>query len=750
MAATTVQDQATALLQQKVAEVKIRGAPTPDVEAAAILTSVATSLILNPRSVLYVANLARNGLLAALASEIAQVEIVKQDLLDLENISYEITDSSDLEKARIALLSVENQQKIAANNGSFTIYQNAVNDFLNNQLAQNVKKPGATSLARPSQEAQSDLPTDFGLLQTFHADTLDRLYALAVGVQNFLSSPISTVVGLSTATRARQDIEDMISSLQSDSSASSSRDFAVRLITAKAALGLLGVAPDLTKPPLSTDLDLPVGYAVTGTSNETQASAKTSAGPFTFGSADILTADVDGTTITTSSTTLFPAQNQPAVLSSAVTYPVTIASGQNLFVSFVADPSQTFSLQTDGTYTATTVALGTKWILNVDGTYSKTYRIPLTSGVRSLAQILTDINAVLTGIGNAVQLGSTNQILIYGFSNSPNIFFQRISIATIAPNYVSTPFYFDNSAHATLGFNQNQFGIVGTSQDLTFASLEAFYSSIFTFVENTDKTISLTTLAATIGTTATFSGGIATTLGLAPSYSAVDNHVTFEGSVLGVVTNPVNPIGLFDIGDQFVSSTGSSTVQSISATGITLSSSLPTFDGAVTINSVLYKTWTALNALVQQFLQTWLKTKYASNLNTLNQAIAPLAGEITPALVNGALAIVSDLETQLTSMVTAISDPTTIIPSGGASNETDIINGIVALFTERKYDRAQDFFLRLKIAEVFQMDWQTMSYGGSFLRAATDVARTDVQFINTTTDGGTDVNGSQDRTGLPG
>lgn len=749
MAATTVQDQATALLQQKVAEVKIRGAPAPDVEAAAILTSIATSLILNPKAVLYVANLARNGLLAALTSELTQVGLVRQDLLDLENISYEITDSSDLEKARIALLSVENQQKIAANNGSFTIYQNAVNDFLNNQLAQNVKKPGAPSLARPSQEAQTDLPTDFGLLQTLHADTLDRLYALAVGVQNFLSSPISTVVGLSTATRARQDIEDMISELQSDSSASSSRDFAVRLITAKAALGLLGVAPDITKPSLDTNLDLPTGYVVTGTSNETQANAKTSAGPFSFVSTDHLTADVNGNTTTVSSTTLFPAQNQPAVLSSAVTYPVTITSGQNLFVSFVADPSQTFSLQLDGTYTATTVALGTKWILNVDGTYSKTYRIPLTSGVRSLAQILTDINAVLSGIGNAVQLGSTNQILIYGFSNSPNIFFQRISIALISPN-TSSPFYFANSAHATLGFSPNQFGIVGTSTDLTFASLEAFYSSLFNFVENTDKTISLSTLAATIGTTATFSGGIATTLGLAPSYLAVDNHVTFAGTVLGVATNPVNPIGLFDTGDQFVSSTGSSTVQSISATGITLSSSLPTFDGAVTINSVLYQTWVALNALVQQFLQTWLKTKYSSNLNVLDQAIAPLAGEITPALVNAALTIVSDLETQLTSMVTAISDPTTIIPSGGAANEADIINGIVALFTERKYDRAQDFFLELKIAEVFQMDWQTMSYGGSFLRAATDVARTDVQFINTTADGGTDVNGSQDRTGLPG
>ncbi len=749
MAASTVQDQATALLRQRVVEAKIRGASAPDIEAAAVLTSIAASLILNPRAVLYVASLARNGLLAALTTEIAQVDKVTQDVTDLNNISYEITDSSDLQKARVALLSIEGQQKISASNGSFEIYSNAINSFLNNQLAKNVKAPGATALLRPSQEAQIDLAADFGLLKTQHADTLDRLYALAVGIQNFLSSSITTAIGLTTATRSRQDLDDIIASLASNSSAASSRDFAVRLLTSKAAIGLLGAAPDYTKPPISTAALLPPGYNITGFSNPSAALARTVAGPYTVGSVDHLVATVNGVTVDQTTATLFPAQNQPAVLSSAVSYPVTIAASQNLFINFVADSSQSFTVQPDGTYNATTIALGTKWNLNPDGTFSKVYRVPLTAGSRTLAQILTDINAVITGIGLAVQLGATNRILIYGFSNSPNVFFQRISIALTAPNTIA-PFYFTNSDHAVLGFGSHQFGVVGTTQALVLASLQAFYASLFSFLPNTDGTISLTTLATAIGTSALFSGGVSTTLGLAAAYLAVDDHVTFKGLVLGVATNPINPIGLLDVGDVFIGPTGQSTVSSISATGIVLAADLPTFDGSVTVDSTLLNIWTLLSSKIQADVQAIFKTKYAVNLNVLDQAIAPLAGEVTPSLVNSALTILTNLRSTLSGFITNLSDPTVTIPVGAASNEAVIVNSIVSTFIERKYDRALDFFLRCKIVDVFQMDWQTLSYGGALLKAAASLARTDVQFINTVTDGGTQASASQDRTGLPG
>lgn len=751
MASTTVQDQATALLQQQVAESKIRGSPAPDIEAAAILQSIATSLILTPKSILYVSLLAKNGFLAALAAELTQIQSCIKDLDDLSNQVFKITDVSDLEQARIALLSIENsQQQLSSKNASFSVYLNGINNFLNNQLAPNVKTPGATELVRPSTEAQTDLVNDFAQLQTLHADTLDRFYALAVGIQNFLSSPIGMAIGLSAATRSRQDIDSILSTIQTDPSGTGSRDFATRLITAKAALSLLGTTPDITKPQLDTTQQLPAGYDVTGVSDPASAVAKTSPGPFTFTTTDHLTAIV-GTVITQPVSTLFPAENQPAILSSAVTYPVTITSGQNLFLQFTADPSQTFTLQPDGTYTATTIALGASWNLQPDGTYTKVYRIPLTAGSRSITQIVADINAVIgsPSIGLAAQFASTNQILIYGFSNAPNQFFSRIGIGLFSPS-LSVPYYFANSAHATLGFGIHQFGVPGTTADLALAGLEAYFSSLFTFQENTDGTISFTTIQNTPGTTAAFSGGVATTLGLAASYAATNGTVTLSGTVNGVPTDPVNPIGLFDVGDLFTSSTGSEAVQGISSTEFTLAAALPTFSGAVTVTSALYSVWVLFNQAIQAALIPWLLTKYSQNLNVINAAIAPLSGSPKPAFINAAKALLNDLSTQIGNLLTTFSSGTYSISAGAASKEIVVINNIIATFQERKYDRAQDSFLRCKIVDVFSMDWQTLSFGGNFLRSAMDVARTDVKFVNTTADEQSNVNASQTRTGLPG
>jgi hypothetical protein len=752
MASTTVQDQATLLLQQQVAEAKIRGSPAPDIEAAAILQSIATSLILTPKSVLYVALLAKNGFLAALASELAQIQTVIKDVDDVGNQTFEITDVSALEQARVALLNIENsQQQIAANNSSFGIYLNGVNSFLNNQLAQNVKTPGATALVRTSAEAQTDLATDFAQLQTLHADTIDRFYALAVGIQNFLSSPIGMAIGLSAATRSRQDIDSILASISASNSGAASRDFATRLITAKAVLSLLGTTPDITKPQLDSVSQLPAGYNVIGTSDPATAQATTSAGPFTFTATDSLLADVNGTIATQLASTIFPAVNQPAILSSAVSYPVTISSGQNLFLVFQADPSQTFSVQPDGTYTATTVALGAGWNLQPDGTFTKVYRVPLTAGSRSITQIVADINAVIgsPSIGLAAQFASTNQILIYGFSNAPNVYFSRIGIGLSSPSLV-VPYYFANSAHATLGFGIHQFGIPGTTTELALAGLEAFFSSLFTFKENTNGTITLTSIANTPGTSALFSGGVATTLGLAASYLATDDTVTLSGSVLGVPTNPVNPIGLFDVGDLFTSSTGSASIASIAADEFVLSAALPTFSGSITIRSILYAVWTLFNQAIQTALTPWLQTRYSQNLNVINAAIAPLSGAPTPAFINSARALLNDLSTQIGNLLTTFSSGSFNVPAGGAAKETVVINNIISTLQERKYDRAQDFFLRCKIADIFTMDWQTLSYGGNFLRAAMDVARTDVQFVNTTTDQQGQVKASQSRTGLPG
>lgn len=245
MATPTVQDQVAALLSRKVAEKKVRGTPSPDIEAAALFESVAVNLLLHPRAVLYFAWLARNGLLKVVADELKAIEQMRKAVDDLSNVSYALTDTRPLERARGALTHIEGQDRLMSSGTAFGRYDQAVRDALG-LLSTNVVAPGATELTRPAQEAEADLPALYGAVQALHSEVLDRLYSLAVGVQNFLSTPALSILGISTVQNVRLDIEQMIEAMKEDPSAEKSREFALRLVAGRAALRALGTPPSFS------------------------------------------------------------------------------------------------------------------------------------------------------------------------------------------------------------------------------------------------------------------------------------------------------------------------------------------------------------------------------------------------------------------------------------------------------------------------------------------------------------------------
>lgn len=761
MAATTVQAQATALLQQSFAESKIRGTPAPQVESPAVLETIATSLLLNPRASLYVALLARNGLAAAVTNEIALVDALTKDVQDLGNITYDITDTSALQTARTSLISLENQQRVSSSVGAFKIYDNSVSKFLNTQLARNVKAPGATSLVRPGSEAATDLGGDFITLKTSHTDVLDRLYSLAVGVQNFLGSPLGSIIGAQTASRSRRDIESMIAQLQSDPSGAASRDITNRLITARAALKLMGSAPVVTTPVLDTALHLPTGYSVIGSSQTGAASTVSQPGPFTFSSGDSLSITVNGTTITKTTSTLVQPLNQPAVFGTVLPGGTAVIQPYYcLFLKIMADPSQTpsFVVQPDGTYTHPT--LGPNWnpptVLS-GGLFSRVYRAqlnPTASPVTlSTASIVSLINGALGAVGQAVELAQagSNQILIYGYHSTGTLYVTSIAVAVsnTEPDGFGNFSVFNLSAHSLLGFQQSQFGLQGTTASLLQATINVLYAAILTVTKNTNETLTFNTVSTDHGTSLSFSGSLASGIGLHNVVaSATNTKVTFSGTVLGVQTSPVNPIGIMDIGDILISATGQSSIASISASSITLATPLPTFSGAVSVMSALYSVWATFNSLLQSFLVPWSKNAYSKNLNKIDSAVAVLKGEASPAQRNNALALLTDLRSQLSSLSTLLAQSQTLLPTGAGTKEQKVVQGILTTFDERKYDKAKDLFLRCKIQDVFQMDYQSLSYGGALMKASANIARTDVKFVNTAKDEGGVAIASQPRSGL--
>ena len=112
MALLTIQEQVSTFLQRKLAEDKTEGTPSVQVEAAAVLDSVALNLVFSPRTVLYFAHLARNALLTLVTDELASVETLKKTIQDLGNQSYALRDLKALERAKTSLLQIETQGQV--------------------------------------------------------------------------------------------------------------------------------------------------------------------------------------------------------------------------------------------------------------------------------------------------------------------------------------------------------------------------------------------------------------------------------------------------------------------------------------------------------------------------------------------------------------------------------------------------------------------------------------------------------------
>jgi hypothetical protein len=224
-----------------LAEAKSAGIPSPELEAKSIFEVIALNLLLNPRTTLYTALLAKNKLLSVVLDELAAISEIEQDIAALSNQSFIVTDASSLLKARLALLQLENTNNNSAIS-AIASFDSAISSFIDTKLSMNVKQVGAAELTRTSAEAKEDLASHYAAIKELHIDLLRRLYSLAVGIDNFLALPISAVIGMSTVSRIREDIEGIIEDLPN--SPTKSVDFANRLFADKAAIRTLSSKPN--------------------------------------------------------------------------------------------------------------------------------------------------------------------------------------------------------------------------------------------------------------------------------------------------------------------------------------------------------------------------------------------------------------------------------------------------------------------------------------------------------------------------
>jgi hypothetical protein len=775
--ATSISDQVSSLLSLTIAEPKTQGLPSSNIESAAVLESIATNLLVYPRTILYVAHLARQGLQAAAQAELTQIQTVLADVVNMGNPSYAITDTSDLTDAQTALLQIQDNQNVSVKNNSFSRLSASVNSFLSTQLAPNVKVPGATSLTVPAAEAGSALAADYASLQSMHSELLALLYALGVGVQNFAGSPISTIIGTAAAARVSADIQDIIDSIEEDNSGAGSSDFTNRLIADKAVLQTLGTPVNYTLPKISTQQSLPVGYSIEAVSNPAPISvAGTEDGPFSgFLSSGNLTFQLTtpglGTvTIVGNDTNVLQSLDNPAIYGNAVAYPIDIPTNSYLFLTLTALSTLTgWTQQADLTWTQSTVGGG--WQKNpASGLYTQTFQVDLPTGSAiTLAQVLTAIQASVGGYNPwqastgtpfvAVQFAqpTTNQILIYASGTK----YQSISIAAAytepvpqsaltEPGAITT---YTNSFASQLGFSNADQGFVNQVPSSQIVdALNAVLAGVATVsLSPATGSINLVTMSSYQGISLTLSGAWAAILGLSGSFQAQSSTISLQGTVLGVETNPVSPQGLMDPGDVLVLPTGNATVASVGTTSFTITPALSTFQpGNITVTSALYLAWQVLNTNVQAQVAIFLNSGFASGTGRLDAAIAALAGAATPGTINAAKNYLNSMTTLIQGLATALTASGSLLPLGSAQTEMENSAGIVQTLTERGYDKALDYYMMCNVSGIFTMDYQTASYAGAFMTAAQAVSQNDVNYPNTALDEGLGSSGFQpNRPGTP-
>jgi len=662
MAARTVSDQVSALLSQSVSGPRDPGAQSSGLNASAIFGSIALTFLLKPRTALYLAHLARNGLMKAVQAELSQVTALQSDISDLGNFSTKLGGADVLATARSALLQMENLPRLPSGNGSVQVFERAVQEFLTRHISRNVRKKGASQLTRPASEALRDLPSDLAALKDLHTETLSRLYTLAVGIENFTASPFSAMLGTSAVARARADLEDILAHLDAGGDPAASRDIAVRLIAARAAVSTI------TSPPALFDPPVPAGTQVE--SSPETVSILSQQGPFDLGASPVFSIDNIAFTF------FVPAS--AFLISDPIQFPMS-APGQVVFSTDLSDPTL---VQLAGPY-ATVLDLVTDF----------NFRAPSTVRAASYA-------------------GTSNRVLFYAPGSEslrvePGGAFFSLGTTT------GTKKYFQSTGASVLGLTVGKTGSQKVSARDAADALGLLFPT-FSFTATSDDRVLIEGPETAPGTVVTVS---------APdSFGITGQHRALTKTLVLLELAPGDVLQVGDTVRLGSKKADGILVQDVDLPTVYLERAVESFTGPLYASSALTQCYDALFPALNRFLKSWRKTQFATDLAVLDRLFASLMASQTQAQRGEARKALSSLASHLTTLLNLLGDPSTMLPPGAADEERRIVDGILLTLAEKNYDRATDLLLRCDLQALLELDEDMASYAGTFLKATSAVA----------------------------
>jgi hypothetical protein len=688
-------------------------------EIQSLLETLATSFLLTPQLVLPLILRAKNSLRQIVQNDIDILDFIIGAIADIRNPSFAIADTSDLIEAQTALVELDRLGRVGDDLQAFRRYKAAINRFLDDELAAFLKRNARKEFERSGDEAREDIFSILTQLGATHSLMASRLASLQSSISDFRSVDLTSLVSTRTVTEVRNSISRLQTLIRNDSV--SKTVVAVELLAGTASLEAIADNTDVYDPTISTSLGIPSPREIYLRPEQVGATALSTEGPWDASGSDRVFA-----------LTLDTFSDNPVEFTVELPDTGVEDTGGDMAVYVVSSEdvaAATYSIPTDGTL-----------FLRVDGASTEYQVISITSGTRTTAQILTDLNAGLTDAA-AIAFKGTNRFLIYG--TDPAVV--SITILAGSPGEdVGTagdpydPYNSDPSVHDILGFEINQTSLekgyfnAATLLDsldglLPGVTLELVGEQLRLTSDQSDPTLSSLQFSVT-GVTDDVQDvfGFSGTVEAQPSYvelvedSAVllpEDVDVFLGSAFTAVEETI-------VGSP-VRSLNGDVVTEIIGTQIYFAASVLPRGGAIEV-SVSSPDVRAVQQLTQA-LSDFVGV-FDGDVQDIQLALSPILSSPTQAQVNDALRVLNRVRDKLTNSGNGgvLEALDAVVVRLDQSPFVDQAEVLIQALEERGLDRAQDLLSTARFSEFFSLSKNDASRSSRLLRAMEQFVTTDI------------------------
>jgi len=667
-------------------------------EITAVLETIAMAFLLYPQAALTIVMSAKNSFQQVVRADLDVVEFILTALRDVENRDIAITDTSDLIEAQTALVELDRIGRIDVELQAFGRYQEAIERFLDKQLAPTLKRNGTKTLERTGDEAREDIFSILSQFSAAHGIMISLLSALQKSIDDFRSVNLTNLVSALTLTRVRASLTRVRSRIQAGSISKTTA--AIELLSGAASLSAISNTGDLFDPTLQTDV-IPANTSINTRPEDVKATALSTDGPWTLGA-----------TPWNFVGTMDPLAPSPQPFSFEI--PGAGASGR----AYVSSEELTATLN---------IPVNSHLYLHFTGSATTEFQIALTTGPAvPIATLISDIDGGLGVHGDCIQNPGTFGFLIFGSALVTSIVVRTESSGV--PSLLTDP-----SAHLLLGFidNQTSLPVNQFNAESLAAAIRNQLPSGVVSVEGDAVRITSELVNSDVSSLF-FDDGAA---------SSVQNSFGFTGTteaqpsylelVDGETVQVPENLGVF-IGSVVTSAEA----PSISGSSVRTLNNQPIIDiqgtqiffgpGIVlprrTLSSTVISPVVAAAQTLVRDLTPYVGT-FDEDVEKVQRILSPIISKPTKAQIGDARRVLEDVQTRLESLLDFLQ---TIVVRTDRSQFGSVATQVISSLEERGLDRAQELLSSGQFSVFFSLTSANASKSNRLLTAIETVAIQDL------------------------